>query len=130
MTPSAFGSILVVEDDPAVRDLVAACLDMEGYTVEEAQDGAEAIDALNQQRRPLDPLQLVLLDMMLPDVDGLEVLRHWAVAGAPVPVVAMSANSQLLSAAMAAGAQAALAKPFDIQQLVAVVERHRLPRSN
>jgi two-component system response regulator MprA len=130
MTPSVSGSILVVEDDSAVRDLVASCLAIEGYTVEEAQDGAEAIQALDQQRRPVDPLLLVLLDMMLPEVDGLEVLRHWAGAGAPVPVVAMSANHTLLSAAMAAGAQATLAKPFDIEQLVAVVERHRLPHSN
>src|SRR5262245_58530113 len=73
MTPSALGSILVVEDDPLVRDLVASCLSMAGYAVEEAQDGAEAIHALDQHRRPVDPLGLVLLDMMLPEVDGLEV---------------------------------------------------------
>src|SRR5690348_13551485 len=104
--------VLVVEDEPAVREFVADFLRDEGYEVEEVRDGAEAIHALERHQRRHDHLCAVLLDMMLPRVDGVGVLRHLATAGTEVPVVAMSASREHLAAALAEGAQTAVAKPF------------------
>src|SRR5918997_768476 len=98
-------TILVVEDEPAVRELVADFLRDEGYTVEEVHDGAEAIRRLDSHRRDADHLCAVLLDMMLPRVDGVGVLRHLATVGAEVPVVAMSASREHLTVALSAGAK-------------------------
>ncbi len=116
-------TVLVVEDEPMIRQVVAEVLRDSGYEVVEAANGAAAIEALDQQRPPPQQLCLVLLDMMLPEVDGLGVLRHLTAAGAYVPVVAMSANKLNLAAALAAGAHSAVAKPFDIEALLATVTR-------
>src|SRR4051812_4080432 len=113
MTPSADHphTVLLVEDEPAVRDLVADFLREEGYEVEEARDGAEAIRSLDTHHHRADHLCAVLLDMMLPRVDGVGVLRHLATVGDEVPVVAMSASREHLTAALAAGARSAVPKP-------------------
>src|SRR5689334_11738892 len=95
----------------------------EGFRVEEARDGAEAIKALDQYRPPPARLCLVLLDQMLPKADGVEVLQHLAAHGAYVPVVAMSASRTRLKAAAEAGADDTLEKPFDLGKLLEVVER-------
>ena len=116
-------AVLVVEDDPAVRAFVVEALHDEGYPVQVARDGAEAITALHEGAPPPDRLCLVLLDMMLPKADGVDVLRALADLGAYVPVVAMSADRARLSEARAAGAQATVAKPFDLDRLIETVER-------
>ena len=67
--------------------------------------------------------------MMLPRVDGAAVLRHLTERGEGVPVVAMSASPQHLAAAAASGAQVTLAKPFDLAELLAVVERYCPPHN-
>jgi CheY-like chemotaxis protein len=113
--------VLVVEDEPAVRDLVSDLLREEGYQVVEARDGAEAIRQLDAPEHPADHLCGVLLDMMLPRVDGLEVLHHLTATGADVPVVAMSASREHLTAALAAGARTAVAKPFDVDRLLSAM---------
>ncbi len=114
-------TVLVVEDEPAVREMVADFLRDEGYEVEEARDGAEAIHRLDTHRRRADHLCAVLLDMMLPRVDGVGVLRHLATVGAGVPVVAMSASREHLAAALAAGARIAVPKPFDLDRLLSAM---------
>ena len=114
-------TVLVVEDEPAVREMVADFLRDEGYRVEEARDGAEAIRTLDQHCQRADHLCAVLLDMMLPRVDGVGVLHHLASVGARVPVVAMSASREHLAAARAAGAQMVVPKPFDLDRLLSVV---------
>ena len=113
--------VLVVEDEPAVRELVADLLRDEGYLVEEARDGAEAIRRLDAHQRRANHLCAVLLDMMLPRVDGVSVLRHLATAGAEVPVVAMSASREHRTAALAAGARTAVPKPFDLDRLLSAM---------
>ena len=90
----------------------------------EARDGGEAIRALEENRPPAGHLCVVLLDMMLPSVDGMSVLHHLAALGAYVPVVAMSASREHLLQAAAAGAQVTVAKPFDLDSLLAVVARN------
>jgi DNA-binding response OmpR family regulator len=114
-------TVLLVEDEPAVRELVADFLREEGYEVEEARDGADAIHRLDVHQRRADHLCAVLLDMMLPRVDGIGVLRHMATAGADVPVVAMSASREHLTAALAAGACSAVPKPFDLDRLLSAM---------
>ncbi len=118
------GSILVVEDEPAVRELVSDFLREEGYAVEEARDGAEAIHRLDSHHHRGDHLCAVLLDMMLPRVDGVGVLRHLAAVDAAVPVVAMSASREHLTAAVAAGARTAVPKPFDLDRLLSAIHHH------
>jgi CheY-like chemotaxis protein len=117
-------TILVVEDEAPVRDLLSATLRTEGYAVAQAPDGLAAIRAITEHRPPRGRLCLVLLDLMLPGVDGLEVMRHLATPGANVPVIAISASRAYLEAAAARGAQATLGKPFDLDELLAAVARY------
>jgi DNA-binding response OmpR family regulator len=113
----------LVEDDPGIHEFVTAALQDEGFQVEGVADGAAAIEAIDHHRPPPDHLCLILLDMMLPKADGLEVLSHLSAQGAYVPVVAMSANRVLLQAAAHAGAEETLSKPFDLDNLLEVVGR-------
>jgi two-component system, OmpR family, response regulator MprA len=114
-------TVLLVEDEPAVRDLVADFLREEGYEVEEVRDGAEAIRSLDTHHHRADHLCAVLLDMMLPRVDGVGVLRYLATMGDEVPVVAMSASREHLKSALAAGARTTVPKPFDLDRLLAAM---------
>lgn len=116
-------SILVVEDDSPIRMIMAELLRAEGYPVLEVRDGAEAIDLLDRHPDPGE-LCVILLDMNLPRVDGLGVLRHLARSRRHVPVVAISAAEANLAAARGHGVQTTLAKPFDLEQLLAVVARN------
>ena len=123
MVTAAQRTVLVVDDEPTIRELLADVLRDNGYDVIEAKDGAAAIHALDHYGLPAHHLCGVLLDMMLPEVDGLGVLRHLASVGASVPVVAVSANRSSLGAAVAASARSALPKPFDGDALLATVTR-------
>ena len=116
-------AVLVVEDDPAIREVVVEALGDEGYPVRVARDGAEAITALREGSPPPDRLCLVLLDMMLPKANGVDVLRALTDLGGYVPVVAMSADRARLSEARAAGAQVTVTKPFDLDRLIDIVGR-------
>jgi CheY-like chemotaxis protein len=116
-------TILVVEDDIVLLDLLAWVLRQGGYQVEEALDGEEAIRAVDRPRSPDEPLDLVLLDLQLPLVSGLDVLEHLAQHGNPVPVVVASAYDHRLDNARAAGAQATISKPFALAHLLTTVKR-------
>ena len=117
-------TVLIVDDEPSIREFLNLALEQEGYAVVEAADGAQAIQLLEQHQPPPSQLCLVLLDMMLPNGDGVDVLRHLASLGTYVPVVAMSASSLHLQAALAAGARATLPKPFDWDRLMDAVQRN------
>jgi two-component system, OmpR family, response regulator MprA len=123
MAGSRANTVLVVEDDPDIREVVETFLRGEGFEVEVAQDGAQAIQAIDDNRPPPGRLCLVLLDMMLPKANGLAVLGHLAARGGDVPIVAMSANRHYLEAATQAGAHDTMTKPFDLDTLAAVVHR-------
>jgi CheY-like chemotaxis protein len=116
-------TILVVEDEASVRALVSDVLRDEGFEIEEADDGAQALAVLEREPAREPKLCAVLLDVMLPYLDGVSLLRQLRARGAEVPVVAMSASAEHLHAAVTAGARGALAKPFDIDHLVDVVRR-------
>jgi CheY-like chemotaxis protein len=115
-------TILVVEDDEAVRDVLTMFLEDDGYPVMHAPDGATALRLLEENRQT-GQLGLVLLDLMIPGVDGLAVLRHLATSGPLVPVIAMSASSLHLRQAALGGARETVQKPFDVDQILAVVAR-------
>jgi DNA-binding response OmpR family regulator len=115
-------TVLVVEDEPAVRNLITAALKDEGYRVLQARNGQEAIRVVNEQPAGAERPCLVLLDLMLPDLNGLQVLERLAAPDARVPVVAMSASRQHLAAAQESGADAVLPKPFELDRLVGVVD--------
>jgi two-component system response regulator HydG len=108
--------VLVVDDEPALRRSLARVLEMHGMKVALAEDGAEALEYI--QRTPPD---VVLIDMMMPGVGGLEVLAAVKAEGAPCEVVLMTAFADVDSAvtAMKAGAYHFLTKPFHSNDAVA-----------
>jgi len=107
--------ILVVEDEAAIADAVAARLRAERFTVEIAADGPAAVERFNA-RRP----DLIVLDLMLPGFDGLEVCRR-VQAVYPVPVLMLTARNDEsdLLAGLGIGADDYLTKPFSLRELVA-----------
>lgn len=113
VTPS---SILVVEDEQKTRDSLAEGLRLETWSVATAANAAEAVAQL--ERGVFD---LVVLDRMLPDGDGLAVLRHLRTRGAQTPVLMLSARGELDDrvAGLEGGADDYLAKPFAFAELVA-----------
>ena len=119
MTQLNCSTALVVEDQPAIRKLIVEALRRAGCTVKEAKDGAVALQELADSA---DALDLLLLDLSLPLVGGLEVLQHVRAQSPGLPVIAMSASREDLGDARAAGARETLAKPFDISELLERVE--------
>ncbi len=113
--------VLVVEDNDCIREVVRMCLKREVIAVVEANDGSVAIEIVSNLQHAKPDVCAILLDMMLPKVDGLSVLAYLKGLGRPVPVIAMSADPGLLAAAMQSAADAAIAKPFNIHELVSLV---------
>src|SRR5947207_3008995 len=109
--------VLVVDDDAGVRELVRANLELEGYSVREAASAAEGLPALEQE-----PPDLILLDVMMPEVDGWEMLRcvqeRFGVGAIPVIVFSGEVEERAVSAPEARGARGFLGKPFDLQRLL------------
>jgi DNA-binding response OmpR family regulator len=117
--------ILVVEDDPAVREAMALVLGMDGYQVAGAGDGAEALEYLRHN----DPPCLILLDLQLPRLDGRRFHQEKSRDArlASVPVVIISAASEAQATASALGAAGFLLKPVEPETLLAVVRSFAAP---
>jgi CheY-like chemotaxis protein len=113
--------VLVVEDNECIREVVRMCLEREGIGVVEANDGSEAIEIISNLQYTNPDVCAILLDVMLPKVDGLSVLAYLRGLGRPVPVIAMSADPGLLTAAMQGAADAAIEKPFNVHEMVSLV---------
>jgi CheY-like chemotaxis protein len=116
--------LLVVDDIAANRDIATAFLEAAGYHVEVAADGAAALARLAD-----DPFDLVLMDIRMPGMDGLEATRRLRAGPAParsLPVIAMTANAyaEQVATFRAGGFDDHVAKPFRRAPLVAAVERH------
>lgn len=113
--------ILVVEDEPRILAFVARRLEAEGFSVDGAADGAAALGAA-ARRRP----DLVVLDLLLPGIDGLEVLRRLSREHPSLPVVIVSARSDLPAKlrGFELGAWDYLGKPFQLDELVARIRAH------
>ncbi|WP_433360454.1 response regulator transcription factor [Actinoplanes sp. CA-142083] len=108
--------ILVVEDDVAVRDSLARTLRFEGHQVDTAADGAEALDAV----RGAEP-DAMILDVMMPRLDGLQTCRRLRAEGVVLPVLMLTARDSVGDrvAGLDAGADDYLVKPFALQELLA-----------
>jgi DNA-binding NtrC family response regulator len=114
-------NILVVDDELGIRDLLFEILNDEGHNVELAENAAEA-RAARQRARP----DLVLLDIWMPDTDGVTLLKEWSTAGLlSMPVVMMSGHATIDTAVDATriGAFAFLEKPITLQKLLKAVEQ-------
>ena len=117
------GPILVVDDDPIILDTVADALSLEGFAVLTATNGAEALEALARDARPP---QLVLLDMRMPVLDGWGFMQAVRARGMRLSVVVMTAAEDARRWAREIGATGVLAKPFELDQLMAAVHRFRI----
>ena len=113
--PSAL--ILVVDDDASIRSTVSEILELEGYPVATASDGREALQAV-EQAQP----SLVLLDMRMPVLDGWGFARELEARHVQVPLVVMTAAQDAQRWCDEIGAIGCLAKPFDLDDLLASVE--------
>src|SRR3989442_8722501 len=107
--------VLVVDDDPQVREVVRVNLEMEGYAVREAANGEEGLAALEEEAP-----DLILLDVMMPQVDGWEMLRRVQERHGvgSIPVVMFSGQLDVGSEAADRGAQGFVGKPFDLRALI------------
>jgi len=115
------GHVLVVEDDDDIREVMQEALAAEGYSVAVARDGLEALVKLESQVPP----PLILLDMMMPRMDGetfLKTLRGRP-ALADAAVVVISGNAAAREKARHLAAAACLVKPFELEELLAVIRR-------
>jgi CheY-like chemotaxis protein len=113
------GRVLVVEDTPDIRELLGEILSFEGYDVATANDGAEALNRLVDDHS----FDLVLTDLMMPKMHGLDLIAHLAKWVAHPPVIAMSAFERFRDEARALGAAGFLPKPVDIDVLLREVRR-------
>ncbi len=115
--PEARRRILIVDDDPRLREFVRVNLEMEGYQVREASSADEGLEALDEE-----PPDLILLDVMMPKVDGWEMLRRvqerHGVGAIPVIMFSGKVDEETLKHATTRGAQGFIGKPFDPQQLI------------
>src|SRR5438067_1467898 len=109
--------ILLVDDDASLRAVVAETLRGEGYAVDEASDGAEALEQLRAA-----PPDLVLLDLAMPVVDGHGFIAAWHAQEnrGDIPIIILSATPALPDAPQEAGVKAILLKPFDVGVLLAM----------
>ena len=112
--------ILIVDDDPSILTTVCEILDLEGYPVETATNGAEALEAV-ERARP----SLVLLDMRMPVCNGWEFARVLKERGVKLPIVVMTAAQDARHWAEEIGADAYLPKPFELPDLLNAVENLR-----
>jgi excisionase family DNA binding protein len=109
--------VLVVDDDPQVREVVRVNLEMEGYTVREAANAEEGLAAVAD-----DAPDVILLDVMMPQVDGWEMLRRvqeqHGIGSIPVIMFSGQLEATAEREAQARGAQAFVGKPFDLRALI------------
>lgn len=112
-------SILIVDDEPAIRSMLSTFLTQQGYQVRTAQDGAAAIPLVRQ-----DPPHLVILDIYMPSMDGVEVFRQMRAQGYRGAVVTLSASKdqQLLRQMLELGSVDVVGKPVDLDRLALVVK--------
>ena len=113
--------ILVIDDDPAILATVSDALELEGFPYVTASNGAEALDVLDNNRRP----SLVLLDMRMPVLDGWGFMRAVRERGLELSVVVMTAAADARRWGREIGAHGVLAKPFELDDLLNAIQQFR-----
>jgi excisionase family DNA binding protein len=115
--PKSGPLVLLVDDDQKVRELVRVNLEFEGYLVREAGSADEGLQAIGEAKP-----DLILLDVMMPHVDGWEMLRRvqeqYGAGAIPVVMFSGKVDEQAQALAASSGAQAFVGKPFDLQNLI------------
>src|SRR5438094_10247565 len=123
--PESSARVLVVDDEPNITDLVALALRYEGFDVEKAANGRSALSAVPRFRP-----DLLILDVMLPDLSGLDVLKRLTAEGRKVPVIFLTARDSTEDKihGLTIGGDDYVTKPFSVEELVArvrvVLRRH------
>jgi len=109
--------ILVVDDERAVRESLRRALELEGYEIELAEDGRQALERLDADGEP----DALILDVLMPGPDGLEVCRRLRRSGSRVPVLMLTARDEVENrvAGLDAGADDYVTKPFALEELLA-----------
>jgi DNA-binding response OmpR family regulator len=115
--------ILVIDDDPLVRGTLRAVLETAGYEVTIATDGQAGLDAFRQS-----PPAMIITDIVMPEVEGIEMIRQVRSQAPKLPILAISGGGRTgpadyLRMAQRLGATEVLSKPFDPDELIAVVAR-------
>lgn len=116
--------ILIIDDEPMIRESLAALFRREGFAVELATDGADGL-----ARFAADPARLVVVDIVMPEKEGIETIRELRAQNAALPIIAISGggrrgNVPFLDVARKLGANAALAKPFTRAQITDLVRTY------
>jgi excisionase family DNA binding protein len=129
VVPQSKPTVLVIDDDPSIRYVLREAFQSVGFEVVEAESGLLGLDALDHR-----PPALVLLDIMMPGIDGFQVMKYLSQFGVKVPVLAMSAlGPRVEQRAIELGANGFIAKPFDIRELVLtsrrLIEQHQQERA-
>ena len=108
--------VLIADDEMAVRSSIARALELKGYVVQSAADGREALARMGEQA-----FDAIVLDLMMPAIDGLEVCRRMRAAGDATPVLMLTARDAVGDrvAGLDAGADDYLVKPFALEELLA-----------
>jgi two-component system KDP operon response regulator KdpE len=119
-------TILVVDDEPAIRRFLRTSLDLQGFRVIESDDGEDALDQLRR-----NAIDVLVLDLGLPGMDGFEVIRRLRAQGSSLPIIVLSSRTDERGKveALDLGADDYVTKPFGIDELLARVRaavRHRL----
>lgn len=110
------GRLLLVDDEPELRQLLAMVLAGVGWGIVEAEDGERALEVLERER-----FDLVLLDYRMPGLTGSEVYQRLRAAGDDTPVILMTAARNVRELALTLGVPHFLGKPFDVDELLATV---------
>lgn len=118
--------VLIVDDEPAIRRFLRTALAVQDYRVEEVGDGEAALDFLKR-----NPVDLIVLDLGLPGIDGLDVIRTLRQQGSLIPIIVLSSRDDEAGkvSALDLGADDYVAKPFGMEELSARIRaamRHRL----
>ena len=118
------GPILVIDDDDAIRSFAQIVLEDEGYEVQIAADGYQALKSVEKR-----PPVLILLDMRMPRMNGWEfVAAYRQLPGPHVPIIVMTAGRETELKAVNIGASDYIMKPYDLDQLLNLVEKHMPPK--
>ena len=126
MTAAGPLRVLVIDDEPAIRRFLRVGLSAQGYIVSESEEGAKAIDTARRQGT-----DLILLDLGLPDIDGIEVIERIRALPSSVPIIVLTSRDDeaVKVEALDLGADDYVTKPFGIDELLARIraaQRHRL----
>ena len=122
--------ILIVDDDQTVREVLQDLLESEAYEVETAHDGLSAWEKLSQQR---ESYEMILLDLTMPRMSGIQLIHmlEQQEDGQLLPIIILSADSDAIQKVLEMGMRHILAKPFDLEKVLALValcrEKHASP---